>query len=160
MLYVPPGWSRWRASIDGGLPRTHPKYGGTYSYFDTTFNNNGRGFLGYQGRYQTGVYADLTVASIKTLAAKPAPFFSYVSFTAPHNGGPREADDPGQVYNTWSRTWEPMDTPARPSGHGAASTRRFLLRPAATWYEEAVRRTSAAVLRDTAHHQQGVAAHP
>ena len=134
--YVPPGWSRWRASIDGGLPRTHPKEGGTYEYFDTTLNDNGRGFLNYRGRYQTDVYADLTVASIRNLAAQPAPFLSYVSFTAPHNGGPREADDPGRVYNTWARTWEPMGTPARPQRAWGRFDWAIPAAPGRTWYDD------------------------
>jgi arylsulfatase A-like enzyme len=115
--YVPPGWSTWHGSIDGGLPESHSKSGGTYRFFDTTLNNNGNGYLNYQGRYQTDVYAERTVAQVKRLAAQAAPFFTYVSFTAPHGGGPRESDDPGPVKNTWnlaSDRLQPLVTPARP----------------------------------------------
>lgn len=37
--YVPAGWDQWRATLDknsAGVP------GGTYHYFDTTMNVNGR----------------------------------------------------------------------------------------------------------------------
>jgi N-acetylglucosamine-6-sulfatase len=134
--YVPPGWSQWRASIDGGLPLTHPMHGGTYGYFDTTLNNRGNGFLNYEGRYQTDVYADLTVASIKRLAPKSAPFFSYVSFTAPHGGGPREADDPAPVYNTWGGGWDTMVTPARPQRAYGRFDAVITQAPGRTWYDE------------------------
>lgn len=113
--YVPPGWSQWRASIDGGLPASHPQSGGTYRFYDTTLNNNGNGYIGNQGKYQTEVYGAMTAASVKRLAARRAPFFSYVSFTAPHNGGPREADDPGMAYDTWRREVRLMGSPARPA---------------------------------------------
>jgi N-acetylglucosamine-6-sulfatase len=134
--YVPPGWSQWRASIDGGLPATHPKDGGTYRFFDTTLNNHGRGYLAYPGRYQTDVYADLTVASINRLAPRSAPFFSYVSFTAPHGGGPREADDPRPVYDTWSRRWDTMVTPARPKRVHGRFDAAIPQAPGRAWYAE------------------------
>ena len=135
--YVPPGWSRWRASIDGGLPRSHPKNGGTYRYFDTTLNNDGNGYLAFPGRYQTDAYADLTVAAVKNLAAKPAPFFSYVSFTAPHDGGPREADDPGRIDNTWFGGWRRMGTPARPKRAWGRFNAAIPVAPGRAWYREA-----------------------
>ena len=93
------------------------------------------------------------------LAAKPAPFFSYVSFTAPHNGGPREADDPG-------RSTTPGRRPGA-DGHAGTTTRAWgwfdkaiPRRPAATGTTRPRDKPAAAVLRDPARHQQGVAAHP
>ena len=114
--YVPPGWDSWRASIDGGLPRDHAHHGDTYDYFDTTLNNDGSGYLSHQGRYQTNVYAELASEEIERLAAAPEPFFSYVSFTAPHFGDPVESDDPGPVRQTSgdSSAWVQAATPARP----------------------------------------------
>lgn len=114
--YVPPGWDSWRASIDGGLPADHPDRGNTYDYFDTTLNNDGDGYLGHQGRYQTNVYAELASEEISRLAAAAEPFFSYVSFTAPHFGDPVESDDPGPVRQSSGDTfsWVRTATPARP----------------------------------------------
>lgn len=135
--YVPPGWSQWRASIDGGLPPGHRYTGDTYHYFDTTLNNNGKGFIGNQGRYQSDVYGEMTANTITRLAAKPAPFFSYVSFTAPHNGGPLEADDPGNVYSTWSGRMERMGTPARPGRVHGRFDRVLTKAPGRAWFSEA-----------------------
>lgn len=101
--YVPPGWDLWRGSIDGGLPASHPDDGGTYRYYDTTLNDNGDGYISLQGQYQTRAYARLTNEMVVDAAERDQPFFSYVSFTAPHHGGPREEDDP-----------KDLKTPARP----------------------------------------------
>lgn len=101
--YVPPGWDLWRGSIDGGLPESHPDAGSTYRYFDTTLNDNGNGYVALEGQYQTSAYAELTRRQIGANAARNEPWFGYVSFTAPHHGGPTESDDP-----------EDMATPARP----------------------------------------------
>lgn len=101
--YVPAGWDLWRGSIDGGLPRDHAYDGGTYRYRDTTLNDDGDGYIGLQGKYQTTAYARLTREQLEANAKDGRPFFSYVSFTAPHHGLPHEPDDP-----------EDMKTPARP----------------------------------------------
>ncbi|MBA2446103.1 MAG: sulfatase-like hydrolase/transferase [Nocardioidaceae bacterium] len=78
--YVPPGWDSWRASVE---PSTYAylhqrlNIDGTLTRFDgyatTTFGEMGREFLESDGE---------------------SPFFLYQSFVAPHNGGPREPDDP------------------------------------------------------------------
>lgn len=102
--YCPPGWDTWRASIDGGLPRAHPDRGSTYRYFDTTLNDSCRGYVPLQGRYQTSAYGQLASADVARLAAQDAPFFSYVSFSAPHIGAPVEPGDPARIK-----------TPARPA---------------------------------------------
>ncbi|MDP3968791.1 MAG: sulfatase [Nocardioides sp.] len=95
--YVPPGWTDWHASIDGGLPASHPDNGGTYRYNNTTLNNNGRGYISLKGRYQTRAYGDLATNKIAQMAASPKPFLYYVSFTAPHHGKPNNPDDPAPV---------------------------------------------------------------
>lgn len=98
LRYVPPGWSNWRASLEeGALPRSHPAYGNSYLYFNTTLSRNGKGFSNYRGRYQSHVYGDLSTGVIQRQAATGNPFFLYASYTAPHNGGPLESDDPGLV---------------------------------------------------------------
>ena len=101
--YCPPGWDTWRGSIDAGLPQAHPDRGSTYRFFDTTLNDSCEGYLPLEGRYQTTAYGDLTSDEVTRLAARDAPFFSYVSFTAPHIGAPKEPDDPATIK-----------TPARP----------------------------------------------
>lgn len=95
--YVPPGWDDWRASIDGGPTPDHPKNGGTYRYYDTTLNHDGRGFDSYAGEYQTRVYGQLATRVVTRRAASRAPFFFNLSFTAPHHGEPDDPDDPPPV---------------------------------------------------------------
>ena len=95
--YVPPGWTEWRGSIDGGLPAGHPANGGTYRYFDTTLSVNGDHFDNYAGRYQTRVYGELSEWIIRRRAASGQPFFFWANYTAPHNGAPRDPDDPEPV---------------------------------------------------------------
>jgi N-acetylglucosamine-6-sulfatase len=100
--YVPPGWDRWRASLDdnsAGVP------GGTYKYFDTTLNVDGR-IVRNQGRYSTNLIFDHSRALVDAFHQKEQPFFLYVNPVAPHFGGPREPDDPKVLAHF---------TPARPA---------------------------------------------
>lgn len=120
--YVPPGWDIWRASIDGGLPPGHAYDGGTYRFYDTTLNDDGDGYVSLQGQYQSRAYARLTRDLLDDLAADDAPFFSYVSFTAPHHGGPREPDDPDGIV-----------TPARPRPLWGAFDEHITEAPGADW---------------------------
>ncbi len=110
--YIPPGWTDWRASIDGGLPAGHPDNGGTYRYWDTTLTDNGDGFQAFPGRYQSRVYGELSEQIIAERAAADQPFFYWVNYTAPHHGGPRESDDPS-LTKADGTVWE-MPTPAVP----------------------------------------------
>jgi arylsulfatase A-like enzyme len=120
--YVPPGWDLWRGSIDGGLPPGHPDNGGTYRYRDTTLNDDGDGYVSLQGQYQTTAYARLTREQLKANAEQGKPFFSYVSFTAPHHGVPHEPDDP-----------KDMTTPARPKRIRGAFDEHLTEGPGANW---------------------------
>lgn len=95
--YVPPGWTQWLGSIDGGLRSGHPADGGTYRYFDTTLSVNGDHFDNYAGRYRTRVYGRLSERIIDLRAASDQPFFFWINYTAPHHGGPRDPDDPDPV---------------------------------------------------------------
>lgn len=84
--YVPPGWTDWHASLDGG--------GGTYDYFDTRLADNGsKKPIDLAGEYQTTAYGQIGRRLIRENSGMPNPFFLTVSFTAPHFGGPREPDD-------------------------------------------------------------------
>ncbi|QIX26930.1 sulfatase [Nocardioides sp. JQ2195] len=120
--YVPPGWDTWQASIDGGLDPSDPNDGGTYRYFDTTLNDNGRGYISLEGQYQTDAYARLTSDVIQEAAGESEPFFHYVSFSAPHVGGPREPDDPTNLA-----------TPARPQRLWGSFDQRIRQAPGAHW---------------------------
>jgi arylsulfatase A-like enzyme len=120
--YCPPGWDLWRGSIDGGMDLRAPDNGGTYRYFDTTLNDNCNGFLPLKGRYQTYAYGDLAQQMNAKSASGDEPFFSYVSFTAPHHGAPREPDDPSLI-----------STPARPKRLKGAFDEFITEAPGADW---------------------------
>ncbi len=100
--YVPAGWDRWRGALDDnsvGVP------GGTYKYFDTTLNEDGR-VTRHAGVYSTNLIFDQSRALVSEFAQQDDPFFLYVNPVAPHFGGPREPDDPKILAQF---------TPARPA---------------------------------------------
>ena len=87
LRYVPPGWTDWRGSVDGGIAAGSALDGGTYRYFDTTLNDNGR-LVPNHGVYQTTLLGKLTRDELRQQVASPRPFFSWVSYVAPHHGAP------------------------------------------------------------------------
>ncbi len=111
--YVPPGWEMWRASFDGGVAPDDPNRGSTYAYDDTTLSFDGRGFQPLEGRYQSVAYGEIARHVVRNRAASDQPFLLYLSFTAPHSGGPAEPDDPppSRLRNGETYIWR---TPARP----------------------------------------------
>ncbi len=112
LRYVPPGWTDWRASIDNHGVLTEHLAGGTYRYFDTTLNVNGE-ITPHQGTYQTRLYSDLAQDMIRDASRSPRPFFSWISFVAPHSGTPREPGDPAPI--TWPNgNVQHFPTPALP----------------------------------------------
>lgn len=83
---VPPGWHEWNASIEAP----------TYQFYGYTLNENGK-LVTYgtdEGSYQTDLFARRAVDFIRQRGRERSPFFLYVSFLAPHEGGPIRADDP------------------------------------------------------------------
>jgi len=112
VTYVPPGWTDWRGSIDGGVPVGDPMDGGTYRYFDMTLNVNGT-LEPHQGEYSTRMLGDQSVDLIQSYAGSSDPFFLWASYLAPHHGGPREADDPREVLRNDGKTTQ-IVTPAVP----------------------------------------------
>jgi N-acetylglucosamine-6-sulfatase len=83
---VPPGWSEWHGSVDPS----------TYRFYDYTLNENGvlRTYGTGVGSYQADVYAEKALDLIRRRAPQAQPFFLWLAFLAPHNGGPREPGDP------------------------------------------------------------------
>ena len=111
--YVPAGWTDWFVSITGA--HDHGETGSTYNYRVTPYNNNGVFDDSKKGQYQTKVLGDVGVSLIDKYANEPKPFFLFMSFVAPHNGGPREKDDPVHV-RAKNGTYRNFASPNRPRG--------------------------------------------
>jgi arylsulfatase A-like enzyme len=110
--YVPPGWSDWYGAVE--RPRNSGyASGGTYNYLNTLFNVNGRIDTSHRGEYQTDVIGGFARRLVGRYARSAKPFFLYLSSVAPHNGAPREADDPVRVRRLDGSTYT-LSTPARP----------------------------------------------
>ena len=77
---IPPGWTEWHGAVNNSA----------YQFYGYTVNENG--MLVKYGRdpasYQTDVYADKAVEIVRRRAAERKPFFLWLSFLAPHVGGP------------------------------------------------------------------------
>ena len=92
-------------------------HGGTYDYFDTPYNINGTPTNNHRGDYQTDTLGGFARTLVKAHLTKKSPFFMYVSFTAPHYGGPTESDDPRRNTFHFTRADgnnSDFATPARP----------------------------------------------
>ena len=116
--YIPPGWTDWRASVDGGEERGSPlkgtpEAGGTYSYWDTTLNINGT-LRPNQGVYQTRMLGQESERIFDQYSRSPKPFFLWASYIAPHHCMPREPDDPPVMRRSDGKI-ERIRTPARPA---------------------------------------------
>jgi N-acetylglucosamine-6-sulfatase len=80
---IPPGWNEWYAGV-------------RLAYFNHSMNRNGK--LVYYGSslasYQSDVYTSTAVDAIRRHARSSKPFFLWLSYFAPHQGGPPEPGDP------------------------------------------------------------------
>jgi arylsulfatase A-like enzyme len=86
---IPPGWGQWYGTPDPS----------TYRYRNYTINENGTlvNFGTAATDYKTDVEARLGSDLIARQAADPRPFFMWVTFVAPHSGGPKDPDDPSGI---------------------------------------------------------------
>jgi N-acetylglucosamine-6-sulfatase len=85
---IPPGWNDWNAGLQ-------------LSYFNHTMNRNGKivRYGSAPADYQTDVYTRIAVSAIEQApAAKPV--FMWLSYFAPHYGGPPEPGDPTDLKST------------------------------------------------------------
>ena len=105
----PTGAAPWTAALEAEPALD----GGTYRYFDTTLNDNGR-LTPHQGVYQTTHARPADPRRAAPARSRPRnPFFTWVSYVAPHHGGPAEADDPAPVLRS-DGTTQVFRNPARP----------------------------------------------
>jgi N-acetylglucosamine-6-sulfatase len=82
---VPPGWSEWYAAAPG-----------TQSVYDYTLNENGTPVEYGQdpADFKQDVLTGKAVDFINRRAVKPKPFFLWLTYTAPHGGGPNPNPNP------------------------------------------------------------------
>jgi arylsulfatase A-like enzyme len=77
---IPPGWTEWYGAVNHSA----------YRYYGYVMNENGRLVKYGTGpmSYQTDVYGRKAAQVVRRLAPEKAPFFMWVTFLAPHIGGP------------------------------------------------------------------------
>lgn len=109
--YVPDGWTDWYGAVE--RPGPHQPVGDTYDFFRTNYNINGvPSGTRFHGEYQTDTLGRFSRDLVGKYAGRK-PFFLYLSFVAPHHGGPVEADDPMPVQRD-DGSWQDFSTTARP----------------------------------------------
>ena len=103
--YVPPGWTDWYAAVSRPAQSSYTS-GGTYNYWNTLYNVNGRIDASHKGQYQTKTLGRFSRNLVRKYHRSPKPFFMWLNPVAPHFGSPREKDDPARELR--------IKTPARP----------------------------------------------
>jgi arylsulfatase A-like enzyme len=86
--YVPPGWDRWIAPLEGSV----------YNYTD--FQVSVDGVVQEVHEYSTDYYGDQAVAFVADAVATDVPLFLYLSLVAPHDGRPH-TDDVGRLLSPY-----------------------------------------------------------
>jgi N-acetylglucosamine-6-sulfatase len=84
---VPPGWDEWWGAVK-------------LSYYNHSLNHNGK-IVEYGSTvqdYQTDVYTRLALRAVRENAHTGRPFFLWLSYFAPHYGGPHEEGDPEYLH--------------------------------------------------------------
>lgn len=80
--HVPRGWTHWRGSVDPA----------TYSYQRAKINVDGE--LRAYDDYSTDVLADQGDRLLRRDLGPRRPWYLWINYVAPHDGGPRDPDDP------------------------------------------------------------------
>ena len=80
--YVPPGYDHWRVPVVN-----------VYHYLERLLNIDGR-LAWRRGIYSAQLDGRLTRSFMRRHAGRPAPYFLVTSFLSPHQGPPRDPDDP------------------------------------------------------------------
>lgn len=111
LRYVPKGWTDWYAAVE--LAKGSGYKGGTYHYFNTVYNHNGRIDDRHKGEYSTNGIGTITRRMVTRFSKADKPFFIYSNFVAPHHGGPVEKDDVRKVRSGGETVT--LVTPARPT---------------------------------------------
>jgi len=115
--YVPPGWTDWRAAFEPPSGPAGQGRGGLHRYYGTELTLNGTRFQSLAGQYQTDAYGAIMDQYVDQQKWTTQPYFSYVSFTAPHAGNPRQAIDPPKAVVGGDGQTREFVTPASPQRH-------------------------------------------
>ncbi|MBO0842588.1 MAG: sulfatase-like hydrolase/transferase, partial [Nocardioides sp.] len=83
---VPKGWNQWRATVDPS----------TYNYERPQFNVNGK--IVKPGVYSTTEITRQAKTGLSAMRKSGKPWFGWVNYVAPHNGGPEGVGDPGRKF--------------------------------------------------------------
>ena len=83
---IPPGWTEFHAGVN-------------LAYFNWTLNDNGTlvRYGSAPADYQTDVLTQKAVDVITRRVPESKPLFMWVTYHAPHAGGPKEPDDPASI---------------------------------------------------------------
>ncbi len=100
-LHVEPGWSQWYPTVGGS----------TYNFLHPIMNMNGKRLVHYN-EYNSTLFSDKSNALLAQAARGHKPWFMWVNYVAPHEGGPTEYDDPQMVYPQDKSAWVPTTVPA------------------------------------------------
>ncbi|MGZ4534856.1 MAG: sulfatase-like hydrolase/transferase [Nocardioidaceae bacterium] len=98
--HIEPGWTQWRPTSGGS----------TYDFMNPVLNINGR--LHPYHRYNSGVILDNSQQMLTNGQRARKPWFMWVNYVAPHQGGPTEPDDPWRLYPHDPAAWVKTTHPA------------------------------------------------
>ncbi len=83
--HQPPGWTTWRPLVDPA----------TYNYEHPLILIDGK--LVRSNTYSTTLLSDQSNQMIENEASRKKPWYQWVTYVAPHTGGPHLADDPAGI---------------------------------------------------------------
>jgi arylsulfatase A-like enzyme len=96
---VEPGWTDWRATSEGT----------TYNFMHPILNINGR--LRHYAQYNSTVFLRNSEAVLTARRRAHKPWYLWVNYVAPHQGGPLQSSDPRRLYPHRPRAWIPTTYP-------------------------------------------------
>jgi arylsulfatase A-like enzyme len=85
---VPPGWTDWRATVDPS----------TYNFYAPKINHNG--VLRRHHGYTTSIMSRQADDMLRSPERERRPWFAWVSYVAPHDGGPDNPASKGWSFKT------------------------------------------------------------
>ena len=91
--HIEPGWTQWRPTVGGS----------TYNFMHPILNINGT--LHHYSEYNSTLFDQQTHELLVDPQRRLTPWFMWVNYVAPHNGGPAENDDPRFRFPDHPEAW-------------------------------------------------------